>query len=110
MGQRDSDSFLRLYMVPGMQHCFLGPGPNWFSQAFTCTICDAKHDIVASMEDWVERGVAPGAIIATKYKNDIARTDPTRTRPLCPYPGIAKYKGSGSIDDAAHFVCQAPKE
>jgi Tannase and feruloyl esterase len=46
----------------------------------------------------------------TKYKNDIARTDLARTRPLCPYPGIAKYKGSGSIDDAANFVCQAPKE
>jgi hypothetical protein len=110
MGQRDADSFLRLYMVPGMQHCFLGPGPNWFGQAFACTTCDAKHDIVASLEDWVERGVAPDTIIATKYKNDIARTDLARTRPLCPYPGIAKYKGSGSIDDAANFVCQAPKE
>jgi feruloyl esterase len=109
MGQRDSDSFLRFYMVPGMQHCILGPGPNWFGQADACTTCDARHDIVASMENWVERGVAPGAIIATKYKDDMARTDLTRTRPLCPYPGIVKYKGSGSVDDAANFVCQAPK-
>jgi feruloyl esterase len=110
MGQRDVDSFLCLYMAPGMQHCFLGPGPNWFGQAFACTTCDAKHDIVASMEDWVERGSAPDTIIATKFKNDITRTDPVRTRPLCPYPKVAQYKGSGSIDDAANFTCQAPKQ
>ncbi len=111
MGQREADSFLRLYMVPGLQHCFLGPGPNWFGQAlFACTPCDAKHDIVAAIEDWVERGIAPDTIIATKYKNDIARTDPVRTRPLCPYPKVARYKGSGSIDAAANFTCQTPKQ
>jgi feruloyl esterase len=110
MGQRDSDSFLRLYMVPGMQHCFLGPGPNWFGQAFGCVTCDAKHDIINALERWVEQGVAPDAIIATKYKNDIARTDLARTRPLCPYPSVARYKGSGSTDDAANFVCQLPKQ
>jgi hypothetical protein len=110
MGQRDSDSLLRLYMVPGMQHCVLGPGPHWFGQVFGCVTCEAKHNIVTSIEDWVERGIAPDTIIATKYKNDIARTDLARTRPLCPYPKVAQYKGSGSIDDAANFVCQAPKQ
>lgn len=110
MGQRDADTSVRLYMVPGMQHCFLGPGPNWFGQAFACPSCDTKHDIVAIIEDWVERGVAPNTIIATKYKNDIARTDLVRTRPLCPYPQVARYKGSGSLDDAANFACQSPKQ
>jgi feruloyl esterase len=110
MGQRDADTAIRLYMVPGMQHCFLGPGPNWFGQAFGCTTCDAKHDIVAYIEEWVERGVAPNTIIATKYKNDIARTDIVRTRPLCPYPQVARYKGSGSVDDAANFVCELPQQ
>ncbi|MFN7948808.1 MAG: tannase/feruloyl esterase family alpha/beta hydrolase [Blastocatellia bacterium] len=109
MGQRSSDSFLRLYMVPGMQHCQLGPGPNQFGQGSGCTPCDARHDIIASMEEWVEKGTAPDALIATKFKNDIARTDPVRTRPLCPYPKVARYKGSGSIDDTANFSCVNPK-
>ncbi|MFN7948807.1 MAG: tannase/feruloyl esterase family alpha/beta hydrolase [Blastocatellia bacterium] len=110
MGQRDSDSFLRLFMVPGMHHCFLGPGPNWFGQMFGCVTCDAKHDIINALERWVEQGVAPDVIIATKYKNDLQRTDLARTRPLCPYPTVARYKGSGSVDDAANFVCQSPQQ
>ena len=109
MGQTEADRFVRLYLVPGMQHCVLGPGPNWFGQAFKCVTCDAQHDIVQALERWVDQGVAPDSIIATKYKNDIARTDIVRTRPLCPYPQVARYKGSGSIDDAANFSCVNPK-
>ncbi len=110
MGQRETGAFLRLYMVPGLQHCFLGPGPNSFGQVFGCLTCETKRDINITLERWVEQGVAPDAIIATKYKNDILRTDPVRTRPLCPYPSVARYKGSGSIDDAANFVCEARKQ
>jgi feruloyl esterase len=92
-------------MVPGMAHCFGGPGPNNFGQAFGCTQCDARHDILAALERWVEDGVAPGAIVATKYENDFVPTKPVRTRPLCPYPSVARYKGTGSTDDAANFEC-----
>jgi feruloyl esterase len=110
MGQRETDAFLRLYMVPGMQHCFFGPGPNSFGQVFGCLTCDSKRDINITLERWVEQGVAPDTIIATKYKNDFVWTDIARTRPICPYPSVTRYKGSGSIDDAANFVCEAPKQ
>ena len=80
----------RLFMVPGMAHCGGGEGPNTF-------------DMVAALEGWVERGSAPDQILATHSTNN--RVD--RTRPLCPYPLIASYNESGSIDDAAHFSCRA---
>jgi Tannase and feruloyl esterase len=98
MGRKDTERFSRLYMVPGLQHCYGGPGPNTFGAAMT-----------AALEHWVEGGVAPGAIIATKYKTD---GDPSsgvvRTRPLCPYPQVARYKGTGTTDEAANFTCKAP--
>jgi len=89
-GSAKTASSLRLFMAPGMDHCRGGEGPNEF-------------DAVGALEQWVEHGKAPEQIIAshsTKGKVD-------RTRPLCPYPQIAKYKGSGSIDEAANFVCAA---
>ncbi len=76
-------------MMPGMQHCGGGEGPNSF-------------DPMAALEQWVENGKAPDQIIASHRQRD-GTVD--RTRPLCPYPKVAKYKGSGSIDDAASFVC-----
>lgn len=82
---------VRLFMAPGMAHCGGGEGPNVF-------------DKVGTLDRWVEQGEAPGRIIAshsTRGKID-------RTRPLCPYPQVAKYKGTGSIDDAANFVCRLP--
>jgi feruloyl esterase len=109
MGKRETDAFLRLYMVPGMAHCFGGPGPNVFLHASACPQCDAKHDMLTALERWVEAGEAPGTIVATKYENDFAPTKAVRTRPLCPYPGVAVYKGSGSVDDAASFECREPK-
>jgi feruloyl esterase len=67
---------------------------------------DAEHDLGAAMDRWVEQGVAPKEIIAAKYQKD---SDPAsgvvRTRPLCVYPLVAHYKGSGSTDDAANFTC-----
>lgn len=84
MGQKNTDEFARLYMVPGMQHCGGGPGPSLF-------------DTPAALERWVEQGSAPARIIARKDQ---------RTRPLCPYPQTAKYTGKGSTDDAANFVCK----
>jgi hypothetical protein len=97
MGRKDTERFSRLYMVPGMQHCGNGPGPNTFGGPMT-----------AALERWVENGVVPAAIIATKYKTDgDLASGVVRTRPLCPYPQVARYKGTGSTDEAANFTCKA---
>jgi feruloyl esterase len=88
-GQREADTFARLYLVPGMHHCAGGPGPSAF-------------DMIPVLENWVERGVTPGRVVAS-HSTD-GRVD--RTRPLCPHPQVARYGGSGSADDAANFTCQ----
>ena len=73
-----------------MAHCGGGEGPNTF-------------DMVTALEQWVEHGNAPDLIIAARSTNNVV----DRTRPLCPYPQNAVYKGAGSIDEAASFVCRA---
>ena len=90
-GQQSTDGFLRLFMVPGMEHCRGGPGPDTF-------------DAVASLDDWVEHGVPPERIVAARKGKDGKTVD--RTRPLCRYPQVAHYKGTGSTDEATSFVCQ----
>ena len=105
MGQRDASSFIRLFMVPGMQHCGGGPGPNIFGAFITSAQSDPQHDMSLALERWVEEGVAPDQIIATKRQGGDPKGAVIRTRPLCPYPQVARYKGSGSTDDAANFVC-----
>jgi feruloyl esterase len=86
-GAKRTDEFLRLFMVPGMLHCSGGPGPNTF-------------DALGALERWVEQGQAPDMIVAS------GGALPTRTRPLCPYPQVARHDGTGSTDDAANFVCE----
>jgi feruloyl esterase len=99
----------RLYMVPGMAHCSGGPGPNNFGQLFSSVVLDAPadHDILASLEAWVEAGRAPAAIIATKFEHDDPHHRVMRTMPLCPYPGMAQYVGTGDVDEAANWKCPA---
>lgn len=105
MGTAESDAFVRLYMVPGMQHCGGGPGPNVFGATSVAT-GDAQHDMAQALEQWVEGGKAPAQIIATKYKTGAnPASGVARTRPLCPYPQVARWNGTGSTDDAASFVC-----
>ena len=109
MGQKDVDSFVRLYMVPGMQHCVGGPGPDSFGAVYDLKFDDPQHSVDASLEQWVEKATAPSKIIASKFEDQ----DPTHakmTRPLCPYPQAAKYKGSGDPNDAVNFECGRPKE
>jgi feruloyl esterase len=84
--------FYRLFMVPGMFHCGGGVGTSTF-------------DALTAVVEWVEKGVAPKSIAASRLVDGKA----VRTRPLCPYPEVAKYKGSGSIDEAANFSCAAPE-
>ena len=107
MGAKDAGSFVRLYMVPGMQHCGGGPGPSNFGQASVAQ-GDPQHDMAAALERWVENGTPPTEIIATKYKTANPASGVVRTRPLCPYPEVAHWKGTGSTDDAANFVCTKP--
>jgi feruloyl esterase len=78
----------RLFMVPGVYHCRGGPGPD-------------KFDALAALDDWVEKGTAPARILAT-------RADRKLSRPLCPYPQLARYIGSGDPNDAASFTCAQP--
>jgi feruloyl esterase len=79
-----------LFLAPGMGHCGGGEGPNAF-------------DKIGALEKWVEQDKAPDALVASHATG--ARVD--RTRPLCPYPQVARYRGTGSIDDAASFSCAA---
>jgi feruloyl esterase len=87
------DSFVRLFMAPGMFHCDHGPGPNSF-------------DYLTALEQWVEAGEAPASLLATHFSDFDGLPD--RTRPLCPYPQVASYNGSGDINDAANFHCALP--
>ena len=86
---REVDDFYRLYMVPGMGHCRGGVGAT------------DQFDMIGALELWVERGIAPTRIIASHATDGVM----DRTRPLCPYPQVARWKGSGSTDDAANFAC-----
>jgi feruloyl esterase len=84
----DSLAFYRLFMVPGMQHCSGGPGATSF-------------DMIEPLDRWVTQSAAPESILALKVVNGAV----VRTRPLCPYPQEARWKGAGSTDDAANFSC-----
>jgi hypothetical protein len=106
MGLNDVDSFMRLYMVPGMQHCDDGPGADSFGQVGRLSFDDPQHSVSAALVQWVEKSAAPSRIIASKYAGDHA----TMTRPLCPYPPSAKYKGTGDTNDAGNFACVDAKK
>jgi len=98
----DASNFARFFAVAGMNHCSGGPTADQF-------------DMLAPLVDWVEKGKAPDSVQASVrgtgnaggVNADLpASWSATRTRPLCPYPKAAKYKGSGSIEDAANFTCE----
>jgi feruloyl esterase len=78
---------MRLFMAPGMGHCGGGPGVNTF-------------DSIGTLEKWVEKGIAPETMLGTGAQG--------LTRPLCPYPQFAEYKGSGDLKDASNWACKAP--
>ncbi|MBV9442666.1 MAG: tannase/feruloyl esterase family alpha/beta hydrolase [Acidobacteriaceae bacterium] len=92
MGTKTADSFAVLFMVPGMGHCGGGPGPS-------------KFDSLEQIDMWVATDRAPQRIVA-EHLDKAGSVD--RTRPICRYPQQPVYKGSGSTDDAANFVCRAP--
>ena len=87
-GLTPTRDFYRFFTAPGMGHCAGGPGPNQF-------------DALGALEQWVEKGVAPEKLTASHSTN--GKVD--RTRPLCVYPQVARYKGTGGSDEAANFTC-----
>jgi hypothetical protein len=92
---RDTADYFRLFMVPGMSHCGGGPGPNTF-------------DAVAALEKWVEQG-EPDTLLATAFVNGNPAQGVAMTRPLCPYPKIAKYR-AGDPAQAASFQCVSDRD
>ena len=84
-------AWMRVFLMPGMGHCRGGIGPD-------------QADFLTAMESWREKGEAPSRIVASRSAGQ-GRTE--MTRPLCPYPQVAKYTGTGSTDDAKNFVCGA---
>jgi hypothetical protein len=98
----DASDFVRFFRIPGMDHCRDGAATDQF-------------DVISALVLWVEQGQAPDRIIAHARgagnpggQNEDLPADwsADRTRPLCPYPGVATYKGSGSIEDASSFICK----
>ena len=90
-----TEEFVRLFLLPNVGHCggAAPGGPNTW-------------DPLTALEQWVEEGIAPEEIIASRVTDGVV----TRTRPICAYPQVARYVGSGSIDDAANFVCRDPRD
>jgi feruloyl esterase len=96
----------RLFLVPGMFHCAGGPGPNNFGQASVPPAdSDASHDALMALEQWVEHGIAPGQLVATKFTDDSPTQPVLRTMPLCPFPAQARYKGNGDVNRAENWYC-----
>ena len=90
-GAAQTEDFFRLFMAPGVEHCGQGPGPGII-------------DDLTSLEQWVEQAIPPAQIVAAHYTAGVA----DRRRPLCPYPQVAKYRGSGDINAWQNFTCEAP--
>jgi feruloyl esterase len=84
---------MRLFLMPGVGHCGGGVGPD-------------QADFLGALERWREGSVAPAQIPATRAGGRGGQ--PPMSRPLCPFPQVARYKGSGNTDDAQNFTCAAP--
>jgi feruloyl esterase len=97
-------------MAPGMWHCKEGPGPSSFGGVIAqqSPSYDAQYDLLTSLTQWVEQGVAPSSVIATKYNGDTRELGIAMQRPICAYPQIPVYKG-GDPNVASSFKC-APSE
>lgn len=104
---RTVSDFYRLFMVPGMGHCAGGIGPNSFGNTGNRFNGDPERDVISALERWVEREVAPERLIGTGHAVDDAGK--TLTRPLCPFPQVARYNGSGDHLQAANFRCAVPE-
>ncbi len=107
-GLEKTQQFYRVYLVPGLYHCSGGPGPTAFGTSTPPSKVDAEHDILTAARHWVEDGVGPEKLIGAHYVDNTPAKGVAFERPLCMYPAIAKYKGSGDMKDASNFVCAKP--
>jgi feruloyl esterase len=112
IGKDAMASFTRLYLMPGVKHCADGPGPDSIGQFGVPSMenSNSGNNVIHALEDWVEQGNPPATITATKYAQLPSHEDnPDQilmTRPLCPYPQQARYKGKGSINESTSFECK----
>jgi hypothetical protein len=109
MGAAKVDGFARLYLVPGMEHCLGGPGASAFGQFGIETAQGPKYGLFDSLENWVEKGSPLDEVVATRFEP--VPSGPKKevlTRPLCAYPKVAKYKGSGDASQSGSFTCAEP--
>lgn len=103
------EDFYRLFLIPGMAHCAGGVGPHAFGTRGAispATVNDPKRDIFTALERWVEQGTAPEQFTGSGTAGSDSKTP--LTRPICLYPQVARYNGTGDIYDAANFSCVAP--
>ena len=109
-GLGEVQEFFRLFMMPGMQHCGGGPGPNAIGAPFAlpAPVTDAEHDVLSALERWVERGKPPSKLIATKFAGDSPTGSIVMQRPVCPYPKEAVFVGrrGDSTNVASNFKCR----
>ncbi|MGB3427888.1 MAG: tannase/feruloyl esterase family alpha/beta hydrolase [Burkholderiaceae bacterium] len=104
LGSEAARRAVRLFMVPGVEHGRGGPGTDQFGQ-FAGGTGDPERSVAAAMQRWVERGISPECLIASRAPDPKNAAAPARTRPLCAWPLSACYRGTGSTDDAANFDC-----
>jgi feruloyl esterase len=90
IGDKATKEFYKLYMIPGLFHCSGGVG------------CSDDKALFDALVNWVEKGVEPKSVTGSR----IVDGKLVRTRPMCPYPSVAKYTGTGSIDDAKNYTCE----
>ncbi len=93
--REEARKFARLFTVPGLRHCSRGPGPNRF-------------DLLSALDRWVSTGQPPKRIVATKFRDDDPTQGVAKTRPLCAYPKVARWNGTGSVNSADNFSCVSP--
>ena len=113
------DDFYRLFLIPGMGHCAGSTNAPWYigggnqvefvngAEYSVAGYVDAQHDVLLAMMRWVEEGVAPDSLIATKFINDTVSLGVQSQRPLCVYPEQARYQGVGSVDSAENWACES---
>lgn len=101
-----ADTTVALYMVPGMEHCAGGTGPSSFGQLGLSTARGAGSGMLDVLEGWVEKGTAPGPVLTAKFTGVGKAAVAMMTRPLCPYPQVAKYDGKGDPNVPESFSCK----
>ena len=112
------NDFYCLFLVPGMHHCYFSKTAPWYIAGANEVphMCgadysvpgyeDAQHDVLLALVQWVEHGMAPDSLIATRFRQDDVDHGVERQRPLCDYPAQARYLRTRNPDLARHWACE----